>query len=65
MPDSASRYVDRLGLSIVAVFVPSRFSRLTEIVAGARGSTICVNRPLSTESALTIAPGYSESEFAA
>ena len=28
-------------------------------------STICVNRPLSTESALTIAPGHSESEFAA
>src|SRR3954454_12088625 len=62
---SASRYVERLGLSIVAFFVPARFSSETENVAGARGNTICVNRPLTTESALTIAPGHSESEFAA
>ena len=62
---SASRYADNVGSSIVAVFLPARFSRLTEIVAGARGNTICVNNPLRTESALTSAPGYSESEFAA
>ena len=47
------------------IVMSRRFSRLTLIVAGARGSTCCVNRPLTTESALTIAPGHSESEFAA
>jgi len=65
MPDTASRYADRLGDAIVACLVPPRFSRLTEIVCSARGNTICVNRPDITESALTIAPGYIESEFAA
>ena len=65
MRATASRYDDRLGSLRVAVFLPARFSRLTEMVAGARGMTIWVNRPVRTESALTRAPGYSESEFAA
>ena len=64
-PASASRYADRLGSAIVACLVPARFSRLTENVSGERGNTICVNRPLATESALTSAPGHSVSEFAA
>jgi hypothetical protein len=54
---SASRYDDKLGSLIVACFVPPRFSSETEIVSGSRGMTICVNRPVSTESALTSAPG--------
>ena len=52
-------------MSIVACLLPARFSRLTEMVAGARGSTTWVNRPVRTESDWTSAPGHSESEFAA
>ena len=65
MLDSASRYDDRLGSATTACLDPARFSRLTEIVAGARGSTIWVNRPVMTESAPISAPGYIASEFAA
>jgi hypothetical protein len=57
--------LDSDGSAIAACFVPPRFSRLTEIVIGRRGSTICVNNPESTESAPTSAPGHNESEFAA
>src|SRR6185295_3959933 len=65
MLDTASRYADRLGALTTACLDPPRFSRLTEMVAGARGSTTWVNSPLTTESAPMIAPGYIESEFAA
>src|SRR5687767_9127340 len=62
---SASRYEDRLGSSSVADFLPARFSRLTENVAGRRGNTSCVKRPEYTASPRTIAPGHSDSELAA
>src|SRR5437763_693713 len=65
MPDSASRYDDRFGVAIFACLEPPRFSRLTEIVAGARGRTICVNSPDATEPPSTSAPGHSDSELAA
>src|SRR5215468_794898 len=65
MPDSASRYDDRFGSLTWACLVPPRFSRLTEMVWGARGSTTWVNSPVSTESAVSSAPGYNESELAA
>src|SRR5882757_4241822 len=65
MLDSASRYEPKVESATFACLEPARFSRLTEMVSGERGNTIWVNRPVRTESALTIAPVYIESEFAA